>query len=126
MVKDGAAQVLDMILSPEFVLAVSKQWPGYWSIPLQNFPSDQAATGVAKSYYQSMADISAAVKTGAFGYNAASYFPNATKDLLVQDVESVWLDQETPREMLMRADRVFAKERARGSGIDEIPLPHFQ
>jgi raffinose/stachyose/melibiose transport system substrate-binding protein len=125
MVKDGAAQVLDMILSPEFVLAISKQWPGYWSIPFKNFPGDQTATGVAQSYYQSMAGISAAVKSGAFGYNAASYFPNATKDLLVQDVEGVWLGEETPREMLMRADRVFAKERARGLGIDEIPLSHF-
>jgi raffinose/stachyose/melibiose transport system substrate-binding protein len=124
-VKDGAAQVLDMILSAEFVLAISKQWPGYWSIPLKNFPSDQTATGVAESYYQSMADISAAVKSGAFGYNAASYFPNATKDLLVQDVEGVWLGEETPRQMLMRADRVFAKERARGLAIDGVPPPHF-
>jgi len=124
-VKAGAAQVLNMILSPQFVLAVSKQWPGYWSIPLKNFPADPTAVGVVKSYYQSMAAISAAVKSGVFGYNAASYFPSATKDLLVQDLEGVWLDQETPREMLIRAGRVFAKERARGAVINDIPTPHF-
>ena len=72
-----------------------------------------------------MAEISAAVKSGAFGYNAASYFPNATKDLLVQDVEGVWLGEETPGDMLRRADRVFIKERARGLGIADIPLSHF-
>jgi raffinose/stachyose/melibiose transport system substrate-binding protein len=68
-----------------------------------------------------MSDISVAVRAGSFGYNAASYFPNATKDLLVQDLESVWLDQETPHDMLVRAERVFAKERARGLLIDVIP-----
>jgi raffinose/stachyose/melibiose transport system substrate-binding protein len=124
-VKDGAAQVLDLILSSEFVLAISKQWPGYWSIPLKQFPNDETAVGVSRSYYQSMAEISTAVSSGAFGYNVAAFFPNATKDLLVQDLEGVWLDQETPREMLIRAGRVFAKERARGSVIDDIPSPHF-
>jgi raffinose/stachyose/melibiose transport system substrate-binding protein len=120
-VKDGAAEVLDMILSSEFVLAISKQWPGYWSVPLKTFPVDATATGVARAYYQSMSDISIAVRAGSFGYDAASYFPNATKDLLVQDLESVWLDQETPHDMLVRAERVFAKERARGLLIDVIP-----
>jgi raffinose/stachyose/melibiose transport system substrate-binding protein len=124
-VKDGAAQVLNMILSPEFVVAISKRWPGYWSIPLVDFPHDATATGIVKSYYDSMAEISAAVKSGAFGYNVASYFPNATKDLLSQDLESVWLDQETVHDMLIRADRVFAKERTRGVVIDDIPPSHF-
>jgi raffinose/stachyose/melibiose transport system substrate-binding protein len=122
-VKDGAAQVLNMILSPEFVLAISKQWPGYWSIPLKQFPSDPTATGVVKSYYQSMADISASLNSSEFGYHLTSYFPSATTDLLVQDLEGVWLDQETPHEMLIRAGRVFAKERARGLAIDQIPVP---
>jgi raffinose/stachyose/melibiose transport system substrate-binding protein len=122
-VKEGAAQVLNMILSPEFVLAISKRWPGYWSVPLKDFPSDPTATGVLKSYYQSMADISASVKSGQFGYHVTSFFPSATKDLLVQDLEGMWLDLETPHEMLVRADRVFAKERARGLAIDQIPEP---
>ncbi|MEA3150031.1 MAG: raffinose/stachyose/melibiose transport system substrate-binding protein [Gammaproteobacteria bacterium] len=128
-VKDGAAEVLDMILSPEFVLAISRQWPGYWSIPLKRFPDDPGALGVARAYYRSMVDVSAAVSAGSFGYNAASYIPNATKDLLIQDLESVWLDQETPRDMLIRADRVFTKERARGFLIDDIPaapIPNVQ
>jgi raffinose/stachyose/melibiose transport system substrate-binding protein len=124
-VKQGAAQVLDMILTPEFMLRISRSWPGYWSIPFEYTPDDPGATGVVKTYYRSLAEISAAVRRGAFGYNLAAFFPNRTKDLLVQDIEAVWLNEETPREMLVRAGRVFAKERARGAVLDEIAAPHF-
>jgi hypothetical protein len=56
-VKDGAAEVLNWILSSRFVLDISHAWPGYWSIPLKSFPRDPTATGLVRTYYQSMADI---------------------------------------------------------------------
>jgi raffinose/stachyose/melibiose transport system substrate-binding protein len=124
-VKDGAAEVLNWILSSRFVLDISRAWPGYWSIPLKSFPQDPAATGLIRTYYESMADITHAVQSGAFGYNVDAYLPDATKELLGQDLEAVWLDQERPDQMLQRAARVYARERARGALLDDIPTPHF-
>jgi len=122
-VKAGAAQVLNMILSPQFVLRISEAWPGYWSVPLRHIPHDPGAVGVVRAYYQSLAEISAAVRNGTFGYNLSSFFPNRTAYLLGQDIESVWVNEETPLEMLTRAGKVFARERQLGRVLDSIPAP---
>lgn len=124
-VKDGAAEVLNWILSSRFVLDISHAWPGYWSIPLKSFPRDPTATGLVRTYYQSMADITDAVQSGAFGYNVDAYLPDATKELLGEDLEAVWLDQERPDQMLQRAARVYARESSRGALLHDIPTPHF-
>jgi len=125
-VKDGAAAVLNWILSRQFVLAVSRQWPGYWAIPLVDFPQDPQATGVTRRYYEAMEQITAAVRRGAYGYNVDAYFPDVTKALLGQDLEAVWLGQETSDQMLQRAGRALARERSRGATLSDIPLPDFK
>lgn len=113
-VKDGAAMVLDMMFSPEFAVEISRTWPGYWAIPLVDFPEDPEATGVTAAYYASMADITSAVEEGVFGFKVVSFFPPQTKDVFIQDLESVWLDRETVPEMLEAAQRDFTKEFQRG------------
>jgi raffinose/stachyose/melibiose transport system substrate-binding protein len=121
-VKDGAAMVLDRMLSPAFVVAISRKWPGYWAPPLVDFPDDPAATGIMRSFYDTMRAITQSVKSGTFGYNVISFFPPATKDVFTQDLEAVWLDQETVPEMLDKAGRRFAKERSRGL-VTHVPAP---
>lgn len=123
-VKDGAAEVLDMILSSKFVLAISKVWPGYWSVPLREFPREETAEGIFKSYFESMADISAAVKDGRFGFNMVSFFPPATKEVFIEDVEAQWFDEETADQLLRKAGTAFARERSRGL-TQAIPEPQF-
>jgi len=108
------------------VLAVSRQWPGYWAIPLVDFPQDPQATGVTRRYYEAMEQITAAVRRGAYGYNVDAYFPDVTKALLGQDLEAVWLGQETSDQMLQRAGRALARERSRGATLSDIPLPDFK
>ena len=124
-VKDECAEVIDFILSADFARNIAKLWPGYWSIPLKDFPRDEGAAGVYKLYYQSLSDISSAVKRGAFGFNVTTFFPNRTKESLSQDLEAVWLDEETPREMLERAGKAFANEKRRGSVLEDIATPIF-
>jgi raffinose/stachyose/melibiose transport system substrate-binding protein len=125
-VKDGAAAVLNWIMSRQFVLAISRQWPGYWAIPLVDFPQDPQATGVTRMYYEAMGQITEAVRRGAYGYNVDAYFPDVTKALLGQDLEAVWLGQETSDQMLQRAGRALARERSRGATLSDIPLPDFK
>jgi raffinose/stachyose/melibiose transport system substrate-binding protein len=123
-VKEGAAAVLDLMLSADFARYMAKVWPGYWSIPLVHFPSDPDAVGLSRSYDSAMAALSAAVAQGRFGYNLVAFFPPATKDVFIQDLEAVWLDEETVPQLLDKAGTRFAKERQRGL-VGDIPEPKF-
>ncbi len=113
-VKDGAAQVLNMMLSPRFITQVAKDWPGYWAPPLKQFPSDPGADATGRLYYKTMAQVSQAVAEGDYGYRTGTFLPPNTKDIFVTDVEAVWLDQETPRQMLEKVQRIFDHERRLG------------
>lgn len=113
-VKDGAAQVLNMMLSPRFIVQVAKHWPGYWAPPLKQFPSDPDADATGRLYYQTMAEVTRAVANGQYGYRTGTFLPPNTKDIFVQDVEAVWLDQETPMQMLQKVQRTFDHEQSLG------------
>jgi raffinose/stachyose/melibiose transport system substrate-binding protein len=63
-VKDGAAEVLNIIFSPEFAANMAKVWPGYWGIPLKQFPTDPSATGLTKNFLDAMSAMTAAVDKG--------------------------------------------------------------
>jgi len=118
--KDQAAEILDIMMSPEFVVTMAKVWPGYWAVPLKDFPSDPDATGVVKAFYESAAEVSKAVASGNYGYKVQAFFPPATTDVFIKDVENMWLDNETPEQVSAKASKEFAKELKRGI-VQEIP-----
>lgn len=122
-VKDGAAAVLDMIMSKRFAADIAKVWPGYWAIPLKDFPTDPQATGVTRAYFDAEAAIAGAVESGAFGYKVQTFFPAQTTDVLVQDVEAMWLDKETPDAVVEKTAKTFEREFKRGL-VQQIPAQH--
>lgn len=122
--KDGAAMVLDIMMSPEFVVDMARVWPGYWAVPLKDFPKDPEATGVIASFYDAAAEVSAAVAEGKFGYKVQAFFPPATTDVFIKDVENMWLDQETPEEVVDAATKAFEDELARGI-VQAVPKNSF-
>jgi raffinose/stachyose/melibiose transport system substrate-binding protein len=126
-VKDGAAQVLNMMLSPRFITQIAKSWPGYWAPPLKQFPNDPSADSIGRLYYRTMAQVAQATASGAYGYRTGTFLPPNTKDIFVTDVEAVWLDQETPIQMLQKVQRTFDHEQALGlvrppaASVDHCP-----
>lgn len=122
--KDAAAQVLDIMMSPEFVVSMAKVWPGYWAVPLKDFPSDPDATGVVKAFYDSAKEVSDAVASGNFGYKVQAFFPPATTDVYIKDVESMWLSKTTPEQVVAAAKKEFDKELGRGL-VQDIPKNRF-
>jgi raffinose/stachyose/melibiose transport system substrate-binding protein len=122
--KDAAAQVLNIMMTPEFVTSMAKVWPGYWAVPLKDFPSDPTATGVVKAFYESAKQVSDAVALGHFGYQVQAFFPPATTDVFIKDIESMWLDKMTPQQVVDKAAETFAKEKARGM-VQDIPANTF-
>lgn len=113
-VKDGAAQVLDMMLSPRFITQIAKDWPGYWAPPLKHFPNDPTADATGRLFYHTMGMIDQAIAKGDYGYRTGTFLPPNTKDIFVTDVEAVWLDQETPQQMLEKVQRTFDHEERLG------------
>ncbi|MET3901068.1 raffinose/stachyose/melibiose transport system substrate-binding protein [Devosia sp. UYZn731] len=113
-VKDGAAAVLDMIFTPEFAKNMADVWPGYWGIPLKEFPTNPEATGLTASFLTAMADMTAAVDKGTFGFKIGTFFPPATSQVMFEDIESVWLDKMTATDMLAKAATAYADEKAKG------------
>jgi raffinose/stachyose/melibiose transport system substrate-binding protein len=124
--KDAAAQVLDIMMSPEFVVSMAKVWPGYWAVPLKDFPSDPEATGVVKAFYDSAREVSDAVAAGNFGYKVQAFFPPATTDVFIKNVESMWLSKETPEQVTEEAGKEFDKEFKRGLVQDIPPNKYVQ
>lgn len=113
-VKDGAASVLNMMLSPQFVLQMAKSWPGYWAPPLKDFPSDDTADGITKTYLHAMQAITASVAQGQYGFRVGTFFPPATRNVFIRDIEAVWVGEETPEQMLAKAARRFSQEKTLG------------
>lgn len=123
-VKEGAAMVLDMMLSADFAKRIAKDWPGYWAVPLRDFPIDDNATGLTKSYFEAMKGMMAAINSGAYGYKIQTFFPPATSQVFIKEIEEVWLDQMTPQAMLDVAEKAYAEDKANNL-IPIIPKPTF-
>ncbi len=121
-VKDGAAEVLDLIFKPEFAANMAKVWPGYWGIPLKEFPTDPSATGLTKSFLEAMTAMTTAVDKGTFGYKIGTFFPPATSQVMFEDIESVWLDKMTTADMLAKASTTYADEMSKGL-TQTLPKP---
>lgn len=116
-VKDAAAQVLDRMISPAFIRQMARVWPGYWGPPLVDFPSDPEAVGLTRSYLEAMTAISLAVRSGHYGYGIDSFFPPATRQVFIRDLEALWVGEESPKQLLSKAEETFAGETRVGTGI---------
>ncbi|HAE75981.1 MAG TPA: ABC transporter substrate-binding protein [Alphaproteobacteria bacterium] len=123
-VKDGAAEVLNMIMSADFAKRMANDWPGYWGIPLKDFPKAPNAKGLTKSFLEAMSSMSDAIGKGAFGYKIGTFFPPATSEIFFEDIEAVWLGKMTASDLLKKAERTYADEKSKGL-VGDYPKPNF-
>lgn len=118
--KDECAEILDYIMTKDFMIEMTQGWPGYWAIPLKEYdiPVDEF-TGVANVFSMAMVDVVDAINNGNFGFYTSSFFPPAT-DVALQDIDSVWLGVITAEELLDKVDTEFKKEQEKGL---VVPIP---
>jgi raffinose/stachyose/melibiose transport system substrate-binding protein len=112
--QDAAAEVLDMILTEQFLVDMTERWPGYWGVPLQEVnvnPDD--FQGLSRTFLQVVKDASVAINEGQFGFHPTTFFPPATQEKW-RDIDSVWLGELTADEMLDAVDAEFAVELEKG------------
>ena len=120
--KDAAAAVIDIMMTEEFLVAMTERWPGYWGVPVSELnvnPDD--FEGLSREYLIAIQDMIGAVNEGNFGYFSATFFPPATQQELI-NIDTVWLETESAEELLTRVDEIFNDEMERGM-VPPIPAP---
>jgi raffinose/stachyose/melibiose transport system substrate-binding protein len=117
---DGAAAVIDFMLTEDFMKTMTSQWPGYWGVPLKGVTLDPADyEGLSAQYVAALADMFENVENGSFGYSAPTFFPPVTLENWI-DVDQVWNGTMTPADFLAEIQTDFDKELADG---DVPPIP---
>src|SRR5258708_27497759 len=120
--KDGAAAVIDKMMTQQFLIDMTKQWPGYWGVPVNKLDVDpNQFTGLSKAYILAIQDMIKAVNDGRFGYFTATFFPPATQQEFI-NIDTVWLGTTPTKNFLAHIDEVFAGEKAKGM-VPPIPKP---
>lgn len=120
--KDGAAEVIDYMMTDSFAQEMNETWPGYWAVPLKDFPLDpEDYSGLSKPFVTAMQETIAGVNAGDYGYFAGTFFPPATAAALT-DVDSVWLGNVTAEEFLATVQKSFDEDKAAGL-VPPLPAP---
>ena len=122
---DGAAAVLDYMLTAEFATNMSSEWPGYWGLPVTDFVSVDPSTyeGFSRAYIEACSAVVDALNSGNFGYAAGTCFPAQTYETSI-DIDTVWFGDQTPEEYLDSLDEAYAKDVESGA-VASVPKPNF-
>lgn len=120
--KDGAAMVIDYMMSDDFAKQMNETWPGYWAVPLKDFDLDAADyDGLSGPFVTAMQHTIEGVNAGNYGYFAGTFFPPATAAAFT-DIDSVWLGNTTAEQFLQNVQKVFDDEKAKGL-VPPLPEP---
>ncbi|MDR1431919.1 MAG: extracellular solute-binding protein, partial [Propionibacteriaceae bacterium] len=120
--QDGAAMVIDYMMSANFAKEMNQTWPGYWAVPLKDFSlAAEDFSGLAKPFVTAMHETIAGVNEGNYGYFAGTFFPPATAAAFT-DIDSVWLGNVTAEQFLANIQKVFDDELAKGL-VPPLPEP---
>lgn len=113
--KDICAKFLNMLMQPETVGELSRDWPGYWCVPLKNLDEvDTSDYGVySKNAMDAIIQAINAMKEGNFGYYASSCMPPQTFDEFV-NIEVVWFGDEDAEAYMSKIDGIFDAEDEKG------------
>jgi len=121
--KDGAAEVINYMMSERFFNAMTKSWPGYWGVPLKSLGNASASdfTGLSSLYVSALKDLTAAVGKGNYGLDIATFFPPATQTALT-NIDTVWLGTATPQQFLQTVEAAYQGDKAKNL-VPPIPEP---
>lgn len=122
---DGAAAVLDYMMTVDFASKMSSDWPGYWGLPVKEISDMDSSKfeGASAQYIEACSSVINALNTGKFGYMASSCFPAVTYETSI-DIDTVWFGDKTVEEYLDSLDAAYAEDVAAGSVIT-VPKPSF-
>jgi raffinose/stachyose/melibiose transport system substrate-binding protein len=121
--KDGAAEVINYMMSKQFFTDMTKTWPGYWGVPLKSLNSVDPGqfTGLSNVYVKALQDMNAAVNDGNFGLDISTFFPPATQTALT-NIDSVWLGQSSSGDFLKTVQAAYQQDKSKNL-VAPVPEP---
>jgi raffinose/stachyose/melibiose transport system substrate-binding protein len=120
--QDGAAQVIDYMMSQMFLENMTATWPGYWGVPLKSIDIDPSKyEGLSREYVIAISDMIKGVNGGNFGYFTATFFPPATQQEFI-NIDTVWEGTSSASDFLTRVDQTFKVELEKNM-VPPIPAP---
>ena len=87
-----------------------------------NFAGADFSDAILDNTNLNQSTMTAAVDKGSFGYKIGTFFPPATGEIMFKDIEAVWLGKETADDMLAKAGKTYAEEKAKGL-VQDLPKP---
>ncbi|HEY3958548.1 MAG TPA: extracellular solute-binding protein [Streptosporangiaceae bacterium] len=113
--KDGAAEVINYIMSEKFFTAMTKTWPGYWAVPLKSISDVQPAefSGLSRTFVTAIQQMNKAVNAGNFGLDISTFFPPATQTALT-NIDTVWLKNSSPASFLSTVQSAYNTDKSKG------------
>lgn len=107
---DECAKILDRMMTEEFLVEMTKGWPGYWLVPLKELTVDTSSfEGLAKVSVEAYKQAAPAISAGQFGFHPTTYFPPQAQQKW-QDIDMFWQGVVTPEEFLDSVDSVIGQE----------------
>jgi raffinose/stachyose/melibiose transport system substrate-binding protein len=120
--KDAAAEVINMMMTQDFLIAMTKRWPGYWGVPVKALDVDpNQFEGLSREYIIAIQTMIQAVNEGRFGYASVTFFPPATLQEFI-NIDTVWMKTTSVEDFMARVESVFEEELAKGM-VPPIPKP---
>ena len=113
--KDGAAEVINYMMSQKFFVDMTKTWPGYWGVPLKSIGGVNLAqfTGLSRSFVQAIQQMNGAVNAGHFGLDISTFFPPATQTALT-NIDTVWQKQSSAASFLQTVQQAYNTDKSKG------------
>lgn len=120
--QDAAAEVIDMMMTQEFMESMTAEWPGYWGVPLEGLELDPTAfEGVSAAYVEALTQIVPAIEDGRFGYFTGTFFPPQTQQAMV-DIDTVWMGENDVTSFMEGIEATFQQELEAGA-VPPVPEP---
>jgi raffinose/stachyose/melibiose transport system substrate-binding protein len=113
--KDGAAEVINYIMSKSFFVNMTKTWPGYWAVPLKSIADVQPSefTGLSRTFVTAIQQMNNAVNAGNFGLDISTFFPPATQTALT-NIDTVWLKTTPAANFLKTVQTAYDTDKSKG------------
>lgn len=119
-VQDGAAALINHLVSDDFIVDINEVWPGEWVVPVTTVPQDELAEVTTDLFARHTTELNEAVASGNYGYTTWSFWPPETMTYIIEGIEQVWFDDITVEEYLEEVDDIFQDELEAGA-VPPIP-----
>ncbi|MHC1771143.1 MAG: ABC transporter substrate-binding protein [Flexilinea sp.] len=108
---DECAKILDHMMTAEFLVEMTKGWPGYWTVPVKDLSSVDTSelTGLSRMTVEAIKAAAPVIDAGNFAFHPSTFFPPATITAW-EDIDMVWQGVVTADQFLSTVASAFEEE----------------